>query len=432
MTLIASRRGTVVGVALLALLTGCAGDPSGPGENPVPAVLHLSGSSGGTAAFGTPGEAGEMTPGSTAPTPGSPGQAGDGYNGAGQTWSGYRVVGALPTGPAAAPVQRFPGLVQISAVRALAGALGLTGAPVRHAHGWVVTGPGAATLRVRDDGTGQWSYLRAATSPWCLPQVDLDSGRAPTSGTVCSAGPVPPPGTLPGIPAGPSASTALAVAAPVLSAVGLPPLRSQARAGSPLTMVWVDPVVGGLPTVGLTTTVMVDRDGVLSADGWLGTPVPGADYPLVTAAQALRSLTLMAHPMMPVTARPAIAIACPAPAGTVSGPVCGGPIEITGAHLGLALRYEYTAPILVPAWLFSTAAKYLSGEPTYPIVVIAVQPRYLPTPTPPFATAVPQPTGPGSTGGGQSVPGQSAPGLPTPVEPAPGLPVGAGHGVGPG
>jgi hypothetical protein len=154
----------------------------------------------------------------------------------------------------------------------------------------------------------------------------------------------------------------------------------------------------------------------------------------------------MVHPMVPGTAEPAIAIACPVRGGTVpggtvrggtvpggtvagAGPWCGGPIQITGARLGLALSYEDTAPILVPAWLFSTSGEYRSGQPTYPIVVIAVQPRYLATPGPPTATTVPEPTVPGSTGagsgGGQTVPDQPAAPLPTPGQLA-------GHGVGPG
>jgi hypothetical protein len=273
----------------------------------------------------------------------------------------------------------------------------------------------------------------------------------------------------------------------VLTAVGLSAQDAQVQVGSPVTTVWTGPVVGGLPTTGLTTTLTVDHDGVLSADGWLGTPTEGADYPLVTAAQALRSLALMMHPMVTGGAEPAIAVACPArptptgtatarptpvgtapastapattspaipspvgstpaskapddtgpvgtgPVGVVAGPLCGGPVEITGARLGLALRYDDSAVVLVPAWLFSASGQYRSGQPSYPIDVIAVQPRYLGTPTPPPATTVPEQTAPSSSGpastgpssgGAQSVPGQPSYILPTPGQPA-------GHGVGPG
>lgn len=397
----------IAGLALLALLTGCAGQRTAPPAGSQPAILHLTGYAG--SATGTDPVAGsaDLT-GGTAPA-----------DPVARPGSGYRVTGVLPTGPSAAPVFRFPGRVPIDAVRTLAAALALTGTPVRHAYGWAVTGPGEAQLLVRDDGAGQWSYLRESAWPWCLPQVDLDTPPGAGYATACAAGPVPPSGSASVPPAGPSVAVARAAAGPVLAAVRLTGAEVQVQVGAPLDRVWADPVVAGLPTVGLSTTIEVDRSGVLGADGWLGTPVQGADYPLITAAQALHLLSRMAHPMgvdTSVAAAPALAIACPVPDGPVT-PMCGGPTVISGARLGLALRYDGGAPVLVPAWLFSVA-----GQPTYPIVVTAVAPRYLG-----------EPVTPGGSGAGTG----SSSGPPTSVEPAPpgsvpGQQVGAGHGVGPG
>lgn len=396
----------VAGLALLTLVTGCATTTPDPAA---PAVLHLAGYSAGTAQEGSTAQ----TARSSGPTPppvviGRPG-------------SGYRLSGVLPTGPASAAVYRFPGQVPVTALRALTQALDLTAAPVRHAYGWAVSGRGGAQLLVRDDGAGQWSYVRQAGPGTCLPQVELDAAPAPGYGTACSGPAVP--GTPGSPPAGPSAAVARAAAGPVLAAVGLSAPDATVWTGSPVSTVSADPVGGGLATVGLSTTVSVDRAGVVAAQGWLGTATVGAQYPLVTAEQALRSLSRMAHPMggeASGVAAPAVAIACPMPAGPAT-PVCGGPTVITGARLGLALRYDVSAPVLVPAWLFSVA-----GDPTYPIVVTAVQPRYLGDPVVP----------PDTSGGAGAGTGSSA-GPPTSVEPAPpgtppGQPVGAGHGVGPG
>lgn len=380
----------VGGLALLALLTGCAASAT-PGAQ-APPVLHLTGYSGGTAAAG----AAPDTVGGPGPTP--PPVA------IGRPGSGYRLTGILPSGPVSARVFRFPAQVPVSAVRTLAQSLALTGTPVRHAYGWAVTGREGAQLLVRDDGAGQWSYLRQGGPESCLPQVDLDTAPGLGSGTACAVPAAP--GAPMAAPPGPSAAVARAEASPVLAAFGLTGPDAKVQVGSPVTTVWADPVVGGRPAVGLTTTVSVDRSGVLAADGWLGAPVQGASYPLVTAAQALRSLSRMAHPMAAAgsgPAVPAIAVACPIPSGKVS-PWCGGPTVITGARLGLALRYDDRAPVLVPAWLFSVA-----GDPTYPIVVTAVQPRYLAGPR----VEAPGPSGVAGGGGGSApVPPASAPGQP--------------------
>ncbi|HEY7857350.1 MAG TPA: hypothetical protein VIC82_02520, partial [Candidatus Nanopelagicales bacterium] len=257
------RPAAVVGLALLALLTGCASDTSGAGTDPGPPVLYLAGSFGGETGAGTGGLPAAMTQGTGSPT--LPGGSG----GSGLSSSGYRVVVTLPSGPAAAPVYRFPAQLQVGAVRALAAALHLSDPPLRHAYGWEVRGPGGAVLRVRDDGAGQWSYVRTTAAATCAPQVDLDAGQG--SRTVCSSGPVPPPAPAsagsagsaissasagsPTVPAGPSATAARTEAAAVLAAVGLSAQSAQVQVGSPVTRVSADPVVGGLPTTGLTTTL---------------------------------------------------------------------------------------------------------------------------------------------------------------------------------
>ena len=141
-------------------------------------------------------------------------------------------------------------------------------------------------------------------------------------------------------------------------------------------------------TLGLSTRVEVDRDGTFtSAWGWLGSPHPGDRYPVLSAKDAFAQLPALAHPD----------ICQVAPGG--KGCVQPAPAVITGAALGLSLQpLADGGAVLVPSWLFA-----LKGGGT--AVAIAVQPMYLPTPSPastprmlvPGTTKAPSPNGAGAS-----------------------------------
>jgi hypothetical protein len=343
------------------------------------------------------------------------------------------IVGPLPSGPARARVRTLPaGAAEQAAVTALARALGLSGTPTRDGQGWRLVA-GADALEV--DGTGgmPWAFgpasggsvrchvISADKGPLCPPAVGIPpqpaprgngtkddpvpspgapandapdapvppdgsvgSGGGPVTGPVTGSGSGPgvgsggstgsagsgsdsKPGTGPAVdpgkpvpveplplPARPTDAEALAAAQPVLAALGLSGARVQRVPGQ--VSVLVDPVVDGLPTTGFGTALTVAPGGdVTTGSGWLGHPAAGAEYPLVPAADALKDLPVRD-----------IARLC----GTkVCAPL---PMEITGATLGLLLRWDTTAaPLLVPAW------RYTVRGGTEPLVVVAVQPAYL-------------------------------------------------------
>jgi hypothetical protein len=342
-----------------------------------------------------------------------------GSGAAGTSEDPYPLTGTLPSGPSSATVYRFAaGATSKDDVAALAAALGVTGTPVRHQHGWAVTAT-TGEVRVHDGGTA-WSYSRGTTE--CPSYaVDIDN----TDGTISSSGcaTVMPPGdatvsgtatsnqtsTRPATVAAPGDAAALAAAMPVLTAAGLEPAQARVLDGTdgyPVRTVVLDPTVDGLPTSGVRTTVDVDRAGVLGAMGVLATPKAGDTYPIVTAAAALDLLRAMP--------RPEIAIAC------VQGKVCPGvgPQPVTGAVLGRSMAYDAGAPVLVPAWLFTVTG----SDDT--VAVVAVEQKYLADPTQgpnpvgsgPDATSAPDP---GASGGGSgSSPGSSGgsgPATPVPV-----------------
>ncbi|MEO7980706.1 MAG: hypothetical protein ABI807_07440 [Sporichthyaceae bacterium] len=126
----------------------------------------------------------------------------------------------------------------------------------------------------------------------------------------------------------------------------------------------LDPRVGGLPTWGLRTTLVQDRDGarVYSGSGWLVQAGADGNYPVVSAADAFQLLRRTPLPM-PL-------MACPEPLPEGSDPVpCGGPVTVTGADLGLSLQQSPDGYLLVPAWFFRVEGS------DYPLVQVAVEPR---------------------------------------------------------
>lgn len=388
------------------LLSGCGSSTAGVGDPP---VLHL----------------GALA----APELAAPELAAADARAGGQAGTTAPVVdGQLPSGPDRAAVWRYTGTVDEAAVRTLARALGLSASPVRRAHGWLVTGPGE--LAVRMDGVGHWVYNRGPGAG-CL-HLDLEVAD-PDSVVACS----PAPQRVPPAPAT-STAWALAQAAPVLAAVGMSGITPVQSPWSPMTVL-ADPVVSGLPTTGVGTSIAVDGDGIVIAEGALGVPVLGDEYPLVPAKAALSTLTSLPRPMVgqpgaaglacressnrndigsapdtPDTpsltapkaatggpgqpagpgvatttaspgepAGPGVATATASPGEPVGpGAGCGGGAELvaTGAQLGLTLGQDGTVATLVPAWFFT-----IQGQPS-PWVLVAVAPQYLAPPpgiTPP-------------------------------------------------
>jgi hypothetical protein len=338
-----------------------------------------------------------------------------GSGAAGGSEDPYPLTGTLPTGPSAAKVYRFAdAAVSRDDVAALAAALGVTGTPVRHQHGWDVATK-AGDVRVHDGGTA-WSYSRGLTD--CPSYaVDIDNADGAISSSSCAS--VMPSDTTTNGPAGSTTSTraaavvapsdadALAAAKDVLSAAHLDAAQARVIPGAdgyPVRTVVLDPTIDGLRTAGARTIVDVDADGVLGAMGVLATPTAGDTYPIVSAAAALDLLRAMP--------RPEIAIAC------VQGKVCPGigPQPVTDAVLGLSMAYDAGAPVLVPAWLFTVTG---SDEP---VAVVAVEQKYLADPTQgpnpvgsgPDATSAPNP-GASDGGGSGSSPGNPGSGPATPV-----------------
>jgi hypothetical protein len=155
----------------------------------------------------------------------------------------------------------------------------------------------------------------------------------------------------------------------------------------------VDPLIGGTPTTGMATFVTAGHDGVVRAEGWLGSTVAGAEYPLVSAKSALGALSSQPAPL------PAVACA-ETDRGEIAkrGPDfrrCETSVVVTGARLGLSLQWDDSRPVLVPSWLFTVRGW------DAPLVAIAVAPAYLTTPSA-QPTDQPEPAGPPSSGGTSS------------------------------
>jgi len=339
--------------------------------------------------------------------------------------AGYVVHASLPPTPANAAVHRLQ--VNSSAVQALASALRVKAPISNTVDGW------RAGQRFSVLTNGQWQYagvcppnadcaIPVGVGAWtCPPNADCatpmsggvavghaegSAGGAPNRTTTATTAPIPPPAKaakstpiplpvrsvaplpVPSPPPTPSDSVARAAASPVLSAEGLTNPIVAVSYGQ----VTADPVVDGARTVGEATSLSVAKDGTITAgSGWLDVAHAGSAYPLTSAAAAFKELPPRAEPM----------IACLAPSpGHASGcPSLPRPV-ITHVEFGLTLDEDSTGPLLVPAWLFTI------GSDPEPTPVIAVQSRYLGTPT------VAQPP---ITGGPAQPPSEPVQPVPAPV-----------------
>ena len=324
--------------------------------------------------------------------------------------SEYTLVGALPATPTSGSTYRWNDAAASSDdVRRVAATFGITTTPVRAAHGWrAVAATGTVLVR---DGDGQpWVYLRKDQLDCPPVGLDVDSASADT-GVACAkvAPPVNPTTSVPPVAPTVTAARALAVAQPVLSGLAISG-TPRAIAGNPAQVI-SDSTVDGLEVLGLSTTVGVDDLGIASASGRLLDPTKSDTYPLRTAQASFDELKSRPVPL--------IAELCPDVVPDATGsPVCGSPVPvtITGATYGLMLERDAARPILAPAWMF-----VVSGSEV-PLVVLAVDPKYIAAPSPASATG--SAPGAGTSGG----PGSAEPGspgaLPTPANPpAPVTPV---------
>jgi hypothetical protein len=179
-----------------------------------------------------------------------------------------------------------------------------------------------------------------------------------------------------------------------------------------------------MPTVGLETSITVDRTGIAGASGRLQLPTAGDVYPLRTAKQAFDELANGPRPDMAPYCGPIPPEFGQTPATTVTPVPCPSPVPVpvTGARIGLLLSYDTAsqaqgaaAPLMVPAWFFTIAADGLGPA------VIAIDPSFLAPPggSPPTNPAQSDGTAPGSGSAGSAGPNPPA----TPDNPPVGIAV---------
>jgi hypothetical protein len=333
----------------------------------------------------------------------------------------YQVRGKLPELPRSARAWTLDQRVSSETVAALAADLGLAGTPRREALVWTVT-DGTRVLRVTGTPGLPWTFGTARS----ICGGPLPAGAAAPKGIPCAVGPdlsiAPPargrpapgtsvPGTsVPGtsvrvvpprqVPL-PDQARAERIARDLLSRLGVQADGAELRATRAIDrwLVLVAPRVGGMPTSAFSWTVGIGAKGqVVSASGWLATPRPGDTYPLITVRQALDRLRQRRLPGPLLTTGPAQPLPSPVRPEcrrTEEATVCSVPripstLTVTDVRLGLQLASVLPpsgggqrVDLLVPAYFFQ-----LEGTWARQVTVVAVQDRFLDTPTAP--TAVPQ------------------------------------------
>jgi hypothetical protein len=294
----------------------------------------------------------------------------------------YRAVGTLPDGPGSAPVYRATGEVTKGEVARLAKALGVEGAPVAQGQAWTVgavkdgAGP---RLQVNRQAPGNWTFSRY------VPGTDNCK-----STTVCAQSPADPSGE----PV--SEDTAKKAAAPVLKAVGQDDAKSDAsQVMGAQRAVNVDPEVGGLPTYGWSTGVIVGAEGeVVGGSGLLKAPVKGDTYPVLDAEKTLELMNAApaADPRMgiggcasPVPQKDRLEAPCGASATAPKQET----ITVERAVFGLASHFVDARQTLVPSWLFEARAQ--GAKDSFTVTYPAIDPKYLTSSTPSGEPAQPTP-----------------------------------------
>ncbi|MFI9587309.1 hypothetical protein ACIHCQ_37075 [Streptomyces sp. NPDC052236] len=291
----------------------------------------------------------------------------------------YRARGELPDGPDRAAVHRPQGAVTAAEVTRLAKALGVPGTPRAVGSAWKIgaekdgAGP---LLQVNTRAPGTWTFARFLATP---------------GGDNCLKGKACPPSdtgaTSPDAGAAVSPEAAKKAAAPVLKALGQDDakLRADQLMGA-VRVVNADPVVGGLPTYGWSTGIQVGADGqVVGGSGQLKEPRKGAEYPVLSAEEALKRLNNASKDAgrvgiggcatpVPLEGEQKPAAPCePETGATPSGPER---LTIAKAVFGLAAQYVDGQQALVPSWLFEVERKG-DGVKTFTVTQTAVDPKYL-------------------------------------------------------
>ncbi|MFE7813379.1 hypothetical protein ACFU5P_15730 [Streptomyces sp. NPDC057433] len=283
----------------------------------------------------------------------------------------YRADGPLPDGPDAAPVYRTRGQVTEAQVAGLAEALGIDGKPVAEGEAWRIGGKDGSgpTLRVDRGAPGTWTFSRYTPGP------DACTGK----GGTCKA---PSADDAPAV----SEEAAKKAAAPVLKALGQDDAKLDAgRVTGVKRVVNAEPEVGGLPTHGWTTGVVVGAGGeVVGGSGRLSTPVKADTYPVVGAEEALELLNTapgaggraeIGGCATPVPLEDGDRQERQEPCVTVSPLPAKDTVVVEGAVFGLAAHAVDGQQALVPSWLFEVRPTDAQdgGTVTYP----AVEPEYL-------------------------------------------------------
>ncbi|MFG2562218.1 hypothetical protein [Streptomyces sp. NPDC048496] len=305
--------------------------------------------------------------------PGEPDPSGDGVV--------YRVSGKLPDGPAKAAVHRAKGTVSAAEVTRLAKVLGLEGTPRAEGAAWKVGSDGDGSgpvLRVNKQAPGTWSFARFGSG-------GTDNCRGTT---VCTGKDVAPGDTESPV----SENAARAAAVPVLKAAGQDgaTLDASQLMGS-VRVVNANPVAGGLPTYGWATGIQVGPDGqVVGGSGQLKSLEKGAEYPVISADDALKQLNKAGRaaasrsdvggcatsvPLEEGEAKPS-AVRCGARTGAERETTT---VTVDKAVFGLAMQYVDGEQTLVPSWLFSV--RPAAGGTGNTVAQVAVDPDSLAKPS---------------------------------------------------
>ncbi|MEU9148205.1 hypothetical protein [Streptomyces sp. NPDC048349] len=326
--------------------------------------------------------------------PGEPDPSGEGVV--------YRADVTLPEAPASAP--SFSAKAEVTSAQAarLAAALGVPGTPRLSGDVWLA---GEAA-----DGSGpRLTVTRTAPGTWNFNRFQAGTGNGGAGDDCVRGKDTCGPATLPRDAgnAGPgqpvSEEAAKAAARPVLAAVGQDGAKLDARLthGS-VRVVTADPVVGGLPTQGWSTTVSVGGDGaVVAGSGELTAPVRAADQKVVGAVEALARLNARSGGSDGTGTGPSgCATSVPLdpdqPVGPTDTPPCNPeprPMKpprtetVKGAVLGLVSGTVDGARGLVPAWLFDVAGK--GGAPGHTVAEPAAAGQDMPAPAPKDGRGVP-------------------------------------------
>ncbi|MGC9438458.1 hypothetical protein [Streptomyces sp. WG5] len=299
----------------------------------------------------------------------------------------YRADGALPEGPGSAPVYRAEGEVTEAEVARLAKALGVDGAPRVQGGAWKAgtAGDGSGPLlTVNRQAPGTWTFHRYTPG--------TDNCK---KGAVCKAP------SADGSPV--SEAVAKKAAAPVLKALGQDDAKLDAsQVMGARRAVNADPEVGGLPTYGWTTGVVVGARGeVVGGSGQVKAPVEGDTYPVLGAEETLALLNApggtsgagIGGCASPVPHRDRVDMPCAPPTGASEQPG-KQTATVEDAVFGLAAHPVRGRQALVPSWLFEVRAP--GAEDAATVTYPAVDPKYVTTTGPaaphPSASASDEPS----------------------------------------